>query len=226
MAYYAAPFTFDFATSIIQVDDGVVAVDVIDLYDAVKEARASEEGILYDAIATGSGLVSLGDGVAVGLTVNLLGGWQTRFAPGSYIAKVSNGNLVGGPGGDPIAYSAGVQVLLLQSAASTVVTVSGSGGGSAPTATENAQAVWSYGLRSLSQAVPTAAQNADALLGRNLAGGSDGGRTVRDALRASRNKSAIEGGTLTIYQEDDATPAWTAAVNTEAREALQSIDPA
>ena len=134
MAYYAAPFTFDFAASIIQVDDGVVAVDLIDLYGSVKEARASEEGILYDAIATGSGLVSLGDGVAVGLTVNLMGSWQTRFVPGSYIAKVSNGNLVGGPGGDPIAYSAGVQVLLIQSAASTVVTVSGAGGGSAPTA--------------------------------------------------------------------------------------------
>lgn len=226
MAFYSAPFTFDFASSIIQVDDGVVDVDVLDLYAATRDARASEEGILYDAIATGSGLVSLGDGVAVGLTVNLMGNWQTRFAPGSYIAKVTNGNLVGGPGGDPIAYSAGVQVLLIQSAAATVVTVSGSGGGDAPTAAENAQAVWTYGARALSQAVPTAAQNADALLGRNLAGGSDGGRTVRDALRASRNKSAIDGGTLTIYQEDDSTPAWTAAVNTEARDALQSIDPA
>jgi len=148
MAYYAAPFTFDFATSIIQVDDGVVAVDVIDLYDAVKEARASEEGVLYDEIAEGSGLVSLGGGVSVGLTVNLLGGWQTRFAPGSYIAKVSNGNLVG-----PIAYSAGVQVLLIQSAASTVVAVSESGVGSAPTASENAAAVWSAASRSLTSTV-------------------------------------------------------------------------
>lgn len=153
MAYYAAPFTFDFATSIIQVDDGVVAVDVIDLYDAVKEARASEEGVLYDEIVEGSGLVSLGGGVSVGLTVNLLGGWQTRFAPGSYIAKVSNGNLVGGPGGAPIAYSAGVQVLLIQSAASTVVAVSESGVGSAPTASENAAAVWSAASRSLTSTV-------------------------------------------------------------------------
>ena len=35
---------------------------------------------------------------------------------------------VGGPGGDPIAYSAGVQTLLIQSAASTVVTADGGAG--------------------------------------------------------------------------------------------------
>ncbi len=89
-----------------------------------------------------------------------------------------------------------------------------------------AAAVWAYIDRELTQAIPTAAQIADTMLGRNLAGGSDGGRTVRDALRASRNKSAISGSTLTVYQEDDATPAWTAAVSTAERDALQSIDPA
>lgn len=127
MAFYAAPFTFRFDESVLDVDGGVASVDVIDLYAAVRDARASEEGILYDAIAYGTGLVSLGGGVQVGITVLLLGGWQLRFAPGAYIAKVSAGNLVGGPGGDPIAYSAGVQVLLIQSAASTVVTVEGGG---------------------------------------------------------------------------------------------------
>ncbi len=153
MSYYNAPFTFDYAAERIQVDAAVADVDVIELYAAIRDAQATEEGILHGPIATGSGLVSLGDGVAVGLTVNLLGGWQTRFAPGSYIAKVSNGNLVGGPGGAPIAYSAGVQVLLLQSAASTVVTVSGAGGGSAPTASENAAAVWSSASRTLTSPV-------------------------------------------------------------------------
>lgn len=67
---------------------------------------------------------------------------------------------------------------------------------------------------------------ADAVLARNLAGGSDGGRTVRDALRASRNKSDLSGGTLTVYEEDDSTPAWTAAVTTAARDPVSSIDPA
>lgn len=73
--------------------------------------------------------------------------------------------------------------------------------------------------------IPTAAQNADKLLGRNLAGAVDGGRTVKDALRASRNKSQLVGGTLTVYQEDDATPAWTADVTTASRDPVSGIDP-
>jgi hypothetical protein len=75
-------------------------------------------------------------------------------------------------------------------------------------------------------APPTAAQNADKLLGRNLAGGADGTRTVQDALRLLRNKSSVAAGTLTVTQEDDLTPAWTAAVVTTAGNPISSIDPA
>lgn len=67
---------------------------------------------------------------------------------------------------------------------------------------------------------------ADKLLGRNLAGGSDGTRTVKDALRSLRNKTSIAGGTLTVTEEDDSTPAWTATVTTAAGDPLSSIDPA
>jgi hypothetical protein len=69
---------------------------------------------------------------------------------------------------------------------------------------------------------------ADAVLSRNLAGGSNGGRTVRDALRASRNRVALDAtaGTLTVYAEDDATVAWSAAIQTGERNALNQIDPA
>ena len=73
---------------------------------------------------------------------------------------------------------------------------------------------------------PTTAQIADKILGRSLEGGTDGGRTVQDALRSLRNKSAIAGGTLTVYEEDDSTPAWTATVTTAAGDPLSSIDPA
>jgi hypothetical protein len=75
-------------------------------------------------------------------------------------------------------------------------------------------------------ALPTAAENADAMLGRNLAGGSDGGRTVKDALRSLRNKTSISAGTLTVCQEDDSTTAWTAAVTTTPGDPLSAIDPA
>jgi hypothetical protein len=75
-------------------------------------------------------------------------------------------------------------------------------------------------------ALPTAAENADKLLGRNLAGGADGTRTVQDALRSLRNKVSISAGTLTVTEEDDTTTAWTAAVTTAAGNPLSAIDPA
>lgn len=137
MAFYFAPFTFNFQTAYIDVDAGVSDVDVIALYYAIKLAQASEEGIIYDTAGKASGLNQLGPGVQVGITVELLGTWQLRFPAGDYTARVAGGNLIGGFGGDPIAYSAGVQTLLIQSAAATVVTA----GGSVPTAAQVAAAV-------------------------------------------------------------------------------------
>lgn len=73
---------------------------------------------------------------------------------------------------------------------------------------------------------PTVEQIADAILLRNLASGSYGGRTVRDALRAQRNRVEIVGTTVTIYAEDDTTVAWTATLTTAPRDAINSMDPA
>lgn len=67
---------------------------------------------------------------------------------------------------------------------------------------------------------------ADKILGRSLATGADGGRTVQDALRSLRNRQAIAAGTLTVYQENDTTAAWTAAITTAAGNPLSEIDPA
>lgn len=144
MSYYVAPFTFNFQTSQIGVDNGVVDVDCNVLYDAIKLAQWSEEGIIYGRIGKGSGLDTLGPGVQVGITVELLGSWQLKFPTGNYVARIAGGNLIGGPSGDPIAYSAGVQALLIQSANATVVTTSGGSGGA------SAADVWSYATRTLS----------------------------------------------------------------------------
>lgn len=141
MSFVSGDFTFGWtgATSgIIDVAVGTTDVECVDLYAAIKYAQESEEGMLYGQIGSGSGLVNLGPGVTVGLTVELLGSWQLRFPAGNYIARVAGGNLVGGPAGDPIAYSAGVQTLLIQSAAATVVT--SSIGGTVPSAAQNAAA--------------------------------------------------------------------------------------
>ena len=78
-------------------------------------------------------------------------------------------------------------------------------------------------------AVPTAAENADALLARNIAGGSNGGRDVTSALRVLRNRVDLTPAgaptVATVYAEDDTTPVWTATVGTSARDALVSVNP-
>lgn len=122
-------YTYDFANSVINILSPQTTVDCQTLYNNITQEEASSVGIIFPAIAAASGKQSLGSNVSVGITLQLLGVWQISFPAGNYIATVAGGNLVGGSAGDPIAYSAGVQVLNIQSAASTIVVSGGSSGG-------------------------------------------------------------------------------------------------
>ncbi len=57
---------------------------------------------------------------------------------------------------------------------------------------------------------------ADKILGRNLAGGSDGGRTVQQALYPLRNKWTANTGVYTVYGVDDTTVSWTSTISSDA----------
>ena len=66
-------------------------------------------------------------------------------------------------------------------------------------------------------AIPTATQNADALLNRDMSAVSDTtARSPLNALRLLRNKWTSSGGTLTVTKEDDTTSAWTATLTGDA----------
>lgn len=67
---------------------------------------------------------------------------------------------------------------------------------------------------------------ADKILGRNIGGGSDTGRTVKQSLAALRNKVTLVGTTLTIYDTDDTTSLWTGTVTLATRDSLTAVDPA
>ncbi|MDX2221126.1 MAG: hypothetical protein SFV21_00165 [Rhodospirillaceae bacterium] len=66
---------------------------------------------------------------------------------------------------------------------------------------------------------------ADALLARNVAGGSNTGRTVKQAFYRLRNRNAISGGNLSVYEPDDNTVSWNAAVATAPGDPVTSVDP-
>lgn len=79
--------------------------------------------------------------------------------------------------------------------------------------------------------IPTAIQNADAILDRDMSTGVDSGsttvRTMRQALRFLRNKWSISGTTLTVCKEDDATASWTSTVTSSAgADPITANDPA
>jgi hypothetical protein len=72
-------------------------------------------------------------------------------------------------------------------------------------------------LAALVNALPSAEENADALLNRDMSDVSDtNARSPLNALRFLRNKWSVAAGTLTVTKENDSTAAWTAAVSSDA----------
>ena len=74
--------------------------------------------------------------------------------------------------------------------------------------------------------IPTATQNADALLKRDMSAVSgEAARSPLNALRWLRNKWSISGGTLTVTKEDDTTTAWSGTVTQTATNPTTAVDP-
>lgn len=71
-------------------------------------------------------------------------------------------------------------------------------------------------LNASALATDAANEIADALLNRAINGGASTGRLVKDALKFLRNRFAVSSGTLTVYEADDTTPAWTSVVTSDA----------
>jgi hypothetical protein len=69
---------------------------------------------------------------------------------------------------------------------------------------------------------------ADRILARAVAGGADAARNVGRALKKHSNKVTDDlAGTITVYEADDVTPAYTIAVTrTASQNPITSIDPA
>lgn len=76
--------------------------------------------------------------------------------------------------------------------------------------------------------LPTATENADALLKRDWTSVTgEAARSVLNALRFLRNKWSISGTTLTVTKEDDSTSAWTSTVTADSgADPITGSDPA
>jgi hypothetical protein len=95
--------------------------------------------------------------------------------------------------------------------------------------TAGSRTLTATGVTAIAAAVPTAIQNADALLNRDMSAVSDtNSRSPLNALRFLRNKWTLAtNGTLTVKEEDDTTNAWTASVSTATGASpVVGVDPA
>lgn len=148
-------------------------------------------------------------------------------AVGSVTGNVG-GNVVGSVGsvvGAVGSVTAGVTVTTNNDKTGYAIGTGGIDAAAFAAAAITASAIAANALGASELAADAAEKIADALLNRNVAGASNAGRLVKEALYSLRNKVEISGGTLTIYAVDDTTPAWTAAVTTAAGDPLTEIDP-
>jgi hypothetical protein len=172
----------DWTNKQIQILSPQTDVLVQDLVDFIRTEEAGNTGITFDQIVQASGKDSLGGVVSTGITCNLLDNWQLKFWSGSYVATISGGNLIGGLAGDPVAYTAGVQVVIIQSAASTIV-ISGSG----ITQQDKDDII-------------------DGVWERVITGTTSAEDVVLELRRLTGNDVTKSGDIITIYEEDGVTP--------------------
>lgn len=121
--------TPDYGTKLIQLTSPHnTSLDMQDLINAIRDAEETEEGIQYAPIAVkATGKFDLGE-VISDISITLSPEWQIKYPDGAYQAVMLGGQVIGGVGGIPVAYSAGVNVRQLQSSAGVIATVtSGSG---------------------------------------------------------------------------------------------------
>lgn len=121
------PLKFDFYNSIIEVPAPDTTLDMQYLINEIRDAEDElSPGLAYNKIADASGKDDLGGGIYTAITVRLLDNWRVRFearsGPETVQCFITGGNLVGGPGGNPIAPSAYTQVIQQSSAAGVIAT--------------------------------------------------------------------------------------------------------
>lgn len=138
-------YTFDPATLRIILSSGTVAVDVRDMYSRWKEWARTSDNLKYLPAfsATGGDPIDLSAGTAIPCYAFLTNGWRVRPQEAQHTLNVRGGVLLVAGGGDPFVNTLGAFIVRINySQPVQAVTVSIGGSGTAPTAEENAAAVF------------------------------------------------------------------------------------
>jgi len=214
----------------VEVSTNMPGVYRLDLSDAVVATGADWVQIILSGVA---------DTVFEPITIDLITGDPYGATVDANVTQISGDSTAAdnleaaldGTGGVTLSATLGANAIAATSIATGAITNAKFAAGAIDAAAIAADAITAAkiaadAIGASELAADAAAEIADKILGRSIAGGSDGGRTVTQALRAVRNRVAISGGTMTVYQEDDSTSSWTAAVTTTAGNPISQIDPA
>jgi len=211
--------------------DPADASDIVGLFNAL-----TAHGDATWATATGFSTHSASDVWAVGTRV-LTAGTNIALAKGTGITgfnDISSGdvstavwNAATASYGSAGSYGALIETNL-DAAISTRLATSGYTAPLDAAGTRTAVGLASANLDTQLGDLPTATENADALLKRDMSAVTgEADRSPLNALRRIRNKNALVSSTLTIYKEDDTTSAWSATVATDTdADPIVSVDPA
>ncbi len=198
--------------------------------------NAAIKGYVDDIGVAGAGLTALGDARLANLDATVTSRMATYTQPTGFLAATFPGTLASTTNITAGTITTATNVTTVNSLSAAALagffttdstklyadavtgsvvkeTASGAGGGGLTQAdVRQAVGLATANLDTQLAGIPTNAENADKLLGRNHEGGADGGRTVSQCLAASRNKVAFEvpgAGQFTVYAADDTTPLWT-----------------
>lgn len=151
-------YTFDGDNKLIILSNGTTVLDVKDLYSRWKEWCATDNNSKYLFAFSVLGGDPLPGDRYLGTTYFIENGWRIRPYEGHHTLVVY-GNLYDRAGGDPFVNTIGnYNVRIMLSVSNLVDTVNISGGGGA-----SASDIWNYSSRTLTTAIPSASDVADAV---------------------------------------------------------------
>lgn len=142
--------SFDGATKLATLSAGTTTLNVADLWSRWCDWYASHANWAPAMLQVGGNVIDAGAGTAIPAYIYLIDGWRVKPQEANHTLNVSGGVLLVEGGGDPFVATTGSYVVRINySQPVQAITVS-TGGGAAPSAADNAAAVWAKVLEGVS----------------------------------------------------------------------------
>lgn len=188
-------YTFNGASKLIILSSGTTTVDLSDLWSRWKDwVLLGNAGYAVAFETVGGEPIDSGAGTLVPLYLFIKNGWKIRPQEADHTLAIGGGTLIVLEGGDPFTETQGDYTVRINYQQPVQGIGYSTGGGTAPSASEVADAVWQH-------------SSADDLFDRV---------TMAQAILRNKTITNPDTGIMTIYDTDGSTPLYTAAIYQDA----------